>query len=401
MFRCLVACGTEPTPGARAQEAARLVSQFIGDMCVVALASEDRRSFGPFAVESRDPRMTEAMRQAVEASDRERAAWPLAGRALISGEPVVIDRIRPGELEDRRHAPRDALSAVMVIDIDGFEYVNDSVGHQAGDELIRAVARTLAGRLRVSELSRGSRSTTSGRGSARSPRCASCRSTTSRSTASSSPGSPGARSTARSSGRSCSLARAVGRRTIAELVPDEETLELLGELGVDLAQGFHIGRPRPLEELRDETWIPARHRRPAPALPRVLRVAGLDQGRRRPAGQRAARLGEPDAVVCGALHAACRGHVLRAGVGRLPGRGVTRPTTPTARRCPTRCGDQWERAPGALRGARLAGDEPRRARGRRPDALALRGRGRGGRDGATSSPATATCSSAPPTTCTC
>jgi hypothetical protein len=40
--------GTEPTPGARAQEAARLVSQFLGDMCVV-----------------------EAMRQAVEAADRQ------------------------------------------------------------------------------------------------------------------------------------------------------------------------------------------------------------------------------------------------------------------------------------------------------------------------------------------
>jgi EAL domain-containing protein (putative c-di-GMP-specific phosphodiesterase class I) len=26
--------------------------------------------------------------------------------------------------------------------------------------------------------------------------------------------------------------------------------ELLGALGVDLAQGFHIGRPRPVEELR-------------------------------------------------------------------------------------------------------------------------------------------------------
>ena len=45
------------------------------------------------------------------------------------------------------------------------------------------------------------------------------------------------------------LARAVGRRTIAELVPDQETLELLGELGVDLAQGFHVGRPRPVGEL--------------------------------------------------------------------------------------------------------------------------------------------------------
>ena len=119
MFRCLVACGTEPTPGARAQEAARLVSQFIGDMCVVALASEDRRSFGPFAVESRDPRMTEAMRQAVETSDRERAAWPLAGRALISGKPVVIDRIRPGELEGIVNPGDGRLSRALRDERDG------------------------------------------------------------------------------------------------------------------------------------------------------------------------------------------------------------------------------------------------------------------------------------------
>jgi len=36
---------------------------------------------------------------------------------------------------------------------------------------------------------------------------------------------------------------------VAEFVSDQDTLELLAELGVDLAQGFHIGRPRPLEEL--------------------------------------------------------------------------------------------------------------------------------------------------------
>ena len=99
MFRRLVARGTEPTPGARAHEAARLVSQFLGDLCVVALASDDRRRFAAFAVESRDERMTAMMRGAIESANHERGAWPLAGRALISGQPVVIDRIRPGELE--------------------------------------------------------------------------------------------------------------------------------------------------------------------------------------------------------------------------------------------------------------------------------------------------------------
>ena len=45
------------------------------------------------------------------------------------------------------------------------------------------------------------------------------------------------------------LARAVGRRTVAELVPDAGTLELLREDGVDFAQGFHLGHPRPVSEL--------------------------------------------------------------------------------------------------------------------------------------------------------
>ena len=45
------------------------------------------------------------------------------------------------------------------------------------------------------------------------------------------------------------LAKAVGRRTIAEFVPDQATQDLLAEYGVDLAQGFHVGHPRPVEEL--------------------------------------------------------------------------------------------------------------------------------------------------------
>jgi diguanylate cyclase (GGDEF)-like protein len=39
------------------------------------------------------------------------------------------------------------------------------------------------------------------------------------------------------------VANAVGKRTIAEYVQDGETVVMLHELGVDYAQGFHIGRP--------------------------------------------------------------------------------------------------------------------------------------------------------------
>jgi PAS domain S-box-containing protein len=49
------------------------------------------------------------------------------------------------------------------------------------------------------------------------------------------------------------LAEGFGCETIAEGVEDEETLVLLREYGVDFAQGYHLGRPAPLEtsDLRD------------------------------------------------------------------------------------------------------------------------------------------------------
>jgi len=45
------------------------------------------------------------------------------------------------------------------------------------------------------------------------------------------------------------IARAYGAETVAEWVEDEPTLVLLRELGVDWAQGFHLARPRPIDEV--------------------------------------------------------------------------------------------------------------------------------------------------------
>jgi diguanylate cyclase (GGDEF)-like protein/PAS domain S-box-containing protein len=44
------------------------------------------------------------------------------------------------------------------------------------------------------------------------------------------------------------IARGLGKRTIAEFVQDDETTKMLREYGVDMAQGFHLGRPVALAE---------------------------------------------------------------------------------------------------------------------------------------------------------
>jgi diguanylate cyclase (GGDEF)-like protein/PAS domain S-box-containing protein len=49
------------------------------------------------------------------------------------------------------------------------------------------------------------------------------------------------------------IARGLGKETIAEFVPDGDTTRRLAASGVDYAQGYYVGRPRPLREV-----LPAR-----------------------------------------------------------------------------------------------------------------------------------------------
>jgi diguanylate cyclase (GGDEF)-like protein/PAS domain S-box-containing protein len=46
-----------------------------------------------------------------------------------------------------------------------------------------------------------------------------------------------------------SIARGMGKRTVAEFVADEETVQLLRKIGVDCAQGYYIGVPRAVSEV--------------------------------------------------------------------------------------------------------------------------------------------------------
>jgi diguanylate cyclase (GGDEF)-like protein/PAS domain S-box-containing protein len=86
------------------------------------------------------------------------------------------------------------------------------------------------------------------------------------------------------------LARDFGLRTVGEGVEDARTLELLRELGVDFAQGFHIARPEPfLHKPGDGRVVAgeprtARHLEARHEMPRRTLGAGARRGAHRPAG---------------------------------------------------------------------------------------------------------------------
>ena len=50
-----------------------------------------------------------------------------------------------------------------------------------------------------------------------------------------------------------SIGRTMGLKTIAEFVETEEILEVLKDIGIDYAQGYHLGKPEPLTSIFDTT----------------------------------------------------------------------------------------------------------------------------------------------------
>ncbi|MGE0621695.1 MAG: putative bifunctional diguanylate cyclase/phosphodiesterase [Pseudomonadales bacterium] len=54
------------------------------------------------------------------------------------------------------------------------------------------------------------------------------------------------------------IARIMGKKTIAEFVGDAETLTVIREIGIDYAQGYHVGKPRPVPqgEASDNQVVP-------------------------------------------------------------------------------------------------------------------------------------------------
>jgi diguanylate cyclase (GGDEF)-like protein/PAS domain S-box-containing protein len=68
---------------------------------------------------------------------------PLTG---LPNRALFVDRLEHAALRTQRHP--DALFAVILLDIDRFKLVNDSLGHAIGDQLLGVVARRLEASLR-------------------------------------------------------------------------------------------------------------------------------------------------------------------------------------------------------------------------------------------------------------
>lgn len=51
------------------------------------------------------------------------------------------------------------------------------------------------------------------------------------------------------------VAQIMGKQTVAEFVEDEATMEALRQIGIDFAQGYHVGRPEPVESF----LMPSKH----------------------------------------------------------------------------------------------------------------------------------------------
>ena len=101
-----------------------------------------------------DPTVEGIVANVHDVTDRQRAEEELTHRAFhdsltgLANRALFLDRV---EHAVRRSARSGADVAVLYLDIDGFKMVNDSRGHESGDEVLREIARRLLSTTRAGD----------------------------------------------------------------------------------------------------------------------------------------------------------------------------------------------------------------------------------------------------------
>jgi diguanylate cyclase (GGDEF)-like protein/PAS domain S-box-containing protein len=100
----------------------------------------------------RAPRLVAVFRDITERKAEERRLTQLAMHDALTGLPNRASFERRIEEALQRRRSSDVQLAVMLMDVDNFKRVNDSLGHAAGDLLLAAFAKRLAAGLRETDM---------------------------------------------------------------------------------------------------------------------------------------------------------------------------------------------------------------------------------------------------------
>ncbi len=123
---------------------------------IISRIEGPERPWGCFVVNSTRPRhyaapdvsfiqsLANILADAIERQDAEEAIEHRSLHDALTGLPnrtLFADRLE--QAFERLRRRRNALASILFIDVDHFKHINDTLGHQAGDELLIAVAQRI------------------------------------------------------------------------------------------------------------------------------------------------------------------------------------------------------------------------------------------------------------------